>query len=389
ENGAKDSNARFNSAWQKRGGESQGRDASSTIIKGQKILDELDRMGIKRAEYKTAVRSIADHEDARTLLSLATMQLLDGIEKVFDMLEGGAESYAFCFQHWPEEARYAINIWLLDPSVVFGPLVKRVHAIALLSGTLTPFASFTSELRHTFGHQLVAPHVLKDERVFVASISKGHLGRELCGTYQTAETKEYLDQIVGIVKDVAARVGSTGGVLVFVPNYAFLGKLAKRLAGAIAEPRAGGGAEFDRALRQFQGRIAQKQEAVMLCVYRGKASEGLNFQDSYARAVIAIGIPYPSIRDPQIQLKKEYNDRNSTYNGRQWYEAQAYRAMNQALGRAIRHANDWGAIFLLDSRLAEPRAQQSLSSWVSRNIRRYEHYAASCDELDAFVNRNK
>lgn len=46
----------------------------------------------------------------------------------------------------------------------------------------------------------------------------------------------------------------------------------------------------------------------MLCVYRGKASEGVDFKDEYARAVIAVGIPYPSIKDPFINAKKEYND---------------------------------------------------------------------------------
>ena len=36
--------------------------------------------------------------------------------------------------------------------------------------------------------------------------------------------------------------------------------------------------------------------ALMLAVYRGRASEGLDFSDNYARAVIAVGIPYPSIK---------------------------------------------------------------------------------------------
>lgn len=38
----------------------------------------------------------------------------------------------------------------------------------------------------------------------------------------------------------------------------------------------------------------------MLAVYRGRASEGLDFSDNYARAVIAIGIPYPNIKDIQV-----------------------------------------------------------------------------------------
>lgn len=31
-------------------------------------------------------------------------------------------------------------------------------------------------------------------------------------------------------------------------------------------------------------------------------------------------------------------------NGSRWYETEAFRALNQALGRCIRHRNDWGTV---------------------------------------------
>ena len=36
--------------------------------------------------------------------------------------------------------------------------------------------------------------------------------------------------------------------------------------------------------------------------------------------------------------------------GQGWYLQSASRAVNQAMGRVIRHRHDWGAIFLLDDR---------------------------------------
>ena len=82
--------------------------------------------------------------------------------------------------------------------------------------------------------------------------------------------------------------------------------------------------------------------ALFLAVCRGKVSEGLDFADNNARAVICIGIPFPNWKDPKVELKMKYNDnrRNKDKNilqGRQWYEIQAFRALNQALGRCIRH----------------------------------------------------
>ena len=36
--------------------------------------------------------------------------------------------------------------------------------------------------------------------------------------------------------------------------------------------------------------------------------------------------------------------------GQEWYRQQAFRAVNQAVGRVIRHKDDYGAIFLCDHR---------------------------------------
>jgi regulator of telomere elongation helicase 1 len=39
-----------------------------------------------------------------------------------------------------------------------------------------------------------------------------------------------------------------------------------------------------------------------------------------------------------------------TLTGREWYRQQASRAVNQAIGRVIRHRQDFGAILLCDTR---------------------------------------
>ena len=41
----------------------------------------------------------------------------------------------------------------------------------------------------------------------------------------------------------------------------------------------------------------------------------------------------------------------------------ACRALNQAIGRCIRHKADYGAIILLDDRFKQARYQKNLSRW--------------------------
>merc|ERR1719158_70762 len=48
--------------------------------------------------------------------------------------------------------------------------------------------------------------------------------------------------------------------------------------------------------------------AVFMAVCRGKVSEGLDFADNNARAVICVGIPFPAVKDTLVDLKKKYND---------------------------------------------------------------------------------
>ena len=61
-------------------------------------------------------------------------------------------------------------------------------------------------------------------------------------------------------------------------------------------------------------------------------SEGLDFADNNARAVICVGIPYPNVKDVQVDLKKKYNDfrrkennKSELLSGTAWYEIQAFR----------------------------------------------------------------
>lgn len=48
--------------------------------------------------------------------------------------------------------------------------------------------------------------------------------------------------------------------------------------------------------------------ALLIAVCRGKVSEGLDFCDENARAVITIGIPFPNVKDLQVrhQLNELY-----------------------------------------------------------------------------------
>ena len=102
--------------------------------------------------------------------------------------------------------------------------------------------------------------------------------------------------------------------------------------------------------------VSYPNGALLVGVCRGKISEGLDFADDLARIVYVFGIPYPAFKDPEVELKMNYNDHRHQFHknylsGSDWYTGQAFRALFQSVGRCLRHTNDYGAIVFLDERI--------------------------------------
>lgn len=201
-----------------------------------------------------------------------------------------------------------------------------------------------------------------------------------------------------------------GGVLVFLPSYSFLRSCLKAWkpsrygttdeyvwerfeaskGNVVVEPM-GNQVEFERAKQEYSDCIRQSGCALLLAVYRGKMSEGISFNDDYARGVICVGVPFPSSFDRPIKAKRAYNDemRNLCGNkqllpGMEWYSQQAYRAIAQALGRCIRHAGDYGTVILMDSRHCDDGApvngvcfaHRNLPQWMRAHVRNLSMYGS-------------
>jgi len=110
-----------------------------------------------------------------------------------------------------------------------------------------------------------------------------------------------------------------------------------------------------------------------MAVCRGKASEGLDFANADARTVLVVGIPFPSMSSPQVVLKKSFLDSRCklahSLDGQMWYSQQAFRALNQAVGRAVRHRNDYGSVLLLDERYGDTDNMLKMAKWVRPVLR--------------------
>lgn len=131
---------------------------------------------------------------------------------------------------------------------------------------------------------------------------------------------------------------------------------------------------FNAAMLDYYAKINDPncKGAIFMAVCRGKVSEGLDFADANGRAVFIIGLPYPPLKDPKVVLKKKYidgNSKNKDLTSGRWYRLEATRAVNQAIGRVIRHRNDYGAIILLDDKFNDNLVQNEMSLWLRKHIK--------------------
>ena len=127
--------------------------------------------------------------------------------------------------------------------------------------------------------------------------------------------------------------------------------------------------------------------AVLLAVVRGKVSEGIDFADANARGVMVVGVPYPNVKDKRVELKRLYNNEGVSrglLSGDQWYSQQAFRALNQAVGRCLRHRNDHGAILLADERYLRDDMTRHLPKWLRPAMRKCAGFEDSRRGLRSF-----
>ncbi|XP_068645510.1 uncharacterized protein [Aristolochia californica] len=418
---------------------------------GNEALAELHEAGVTRECFPIlqecavkAIKAASDTDLDGVHLSGRSAVLLEGLFSSLSYFfsENGAHAcdYRLALQKYmkrdascaTQKLTVSLNLWLLNPAVVFKEIAGLSLSIILTSGTLSPVDSFASELGVQFETCMEAPHVIDVEsQLWAAVISSGPGNYRLNASYKTADGFDFQDTLGASLEEICKIV--PGGALVFFPSYKLLEKLQSRWIqtgqwsrlnaqkSLFVEPR-GNHEDFESVLKCYYNSIhgntrsvcretakskpkkSDKQDmeqlstkdhspkhtqkaAAFLAVCRGKVSEGIDFSDDNARVVVVVGIPFPNINDIQVVLKKKYNDKykmtRNLLSGSQWYCYQAFRALNQAIGRCIRHRLDYGAIILLDERFKEENTAY-ISKWLRKSIKRYDNFDMSMEGLRKF-----
>jgi chromosome transmission fidelity protein 1 len=122
--------------------------------------------------------------------------------------------------------------------------------------------------------------------------------------------------------------------------------------------------QTDGVLTSFSEKASAGGGALLLSVMGGKLSEGINFANELCRCVVIVGLPYPDANDPLLQEKLKLLP--SSDGGKSYLRSLCLRSVNQSVGRAIRHANDYASIVLMDVRYTQQNAiGDGLPKWLT------------------------
>ncbi|KAM8718412.1 hypothetical protein ACLKA7_001600 [Drosophila subpalustris] len=280
------------------------------------------------------------------------------------------------------KAAKVVNFWCFNPGFGMEQLLNtQVRSVILTSGTLAPLKPLIAELAIPVAHYLENPHIVDQSQVYVKIIGTGPDREQLISNYKNRDNPKYIRSLGQTILNVSRIVPD--GLLVFFPSYPMMNQCvdAWQASGLWAdiscrkpiflEPR--GKDQFTSTMEEFYQAIRDSKGACFMAVCRGKVSEGLDFADRNGRAVIITGLPFPPLKDPKVILKRRYLESNRTkenqlLSGQEWYNLDATRAVNQAIGRVIRHRNDYGAILLCDSRFQDASQVQQLSKWIRGHL---------------------
>ncbi|KAI9801670.1 MAG: ATP-dependent DNA helicase chl1 [Piccolia ochrophora] len=298
-----------------------------------------------------------------------------------------------------------LKYMLLDPTHHFKEILEEARAVILAGGTMSPMSDYTN---HLFGYlpknqiqTLSCGHVIPPQNLEAWPLSSGPTEVELDFTFKKRSTDRMVDELARVITSLCSIIPD--GIVVFFQSYSYLEQVIQRWQrpnglspksawNLLSERKpifreAKDSSNVDDTLQDYSHSIDLGHGGLLLAVVGGKMSEGINFADKLGRGVVLVGLPFPNIHTAEWTAKLEHIE-NAAFDrsaedidksegarrseakaaGREYYENACMRAVNQSIGRAIRHQNDYAAILLLDQRYAGEKIKSKLPGWIQKGL---------------------
>ncbi|RDB17932.1 ATP-dependent DNA helicase CHL1 [Hypsizygus marmoreus] len=299
----------------------------------------------------------------------------------------------------PGNEEVELKYQLLNPSPPFRDIVDAARSVVLAGGTMSPMSDVVNQLFLYLSPERLTSfscgHIIPSSNLQTMVVSKGPRGGELEYKAGRQSDANVIAELGQILLNFAGMVPA--GLIVFFPSYNFLNtaKTAWKTSGVLDklglkkktffEPTET--TDVDKVLQEYSEAVKippslptdKRRGALLFAVIGAKLSEGLNFADDLARAVVIVGLPFANLGSPELRERMSYvkrlEEKRPTKRepgqkdaAAELYENMCMNAVNQSIGRAIRHQRDWASLILLDRRYASTSIRNKLPKWIGSGI---------------------
>ncbi|KAL6935293.1 uncharacterized protein HGUI_00971 [Hanseniaspora guilliermondii] len=281
-----------------------------------------------------------------------------------------------------------------SPGINVSSVIESCSKMVLIGGTMQPFDQFDI----LFHNNQKTRDIFENQSI---KIELGHVipkNNILCQILPDFKFTQSLRSNQNFMTTVGKRIikimeKSPKGCIIFVQSYEYLNQLmmfwerTDKINGIYSQLNSlkrifkENDSTKKNVFEEYCAMIqVKKQDSVLFAVFGGKLSEGINFDDDLARTIICLGLPYPNIFTYEMELmKKKLGTKFNDY-----IDNIVMRQVNQAIGRSIRHINDYAHIVLFDSRYNNSNIKSKVSKWVRDSIIEDQNFGNMLKNIENF-----
>ncbi|KAF3641252.1 putative Peroxidase 48-like [Capsicum annuum] len=304
---------------------------------------------------------------------------------------------------------------MLTGEKIFSEILNQAHAVILAGGTLQPIEETKERLFPWLPpdqlHFFSCGHIIPSENILPIVVPQGPSGHSFDFSYSVRSSSVMIQELGLLISNLVNIVPE--GMVLFFSSFDYEGQVydAWKESGIIGrimkkkrifrEPRSS--TDVETVLKEYKETIdalshnsskrnpESRNGAILLAIVGGKVSEGINFSDGMGRCMVMVGLPYPNPADIELMERIKHIEgfdtsvgkntkfqaerswysgdaqaglhilKSCKHRGKQYYENLCMKAVNQSIGRAIRHINDYAAILLVDKRYTYDPSERNFS----------------------------
>lgn len=267
-----------------------------------------------------------------------------------------------------------LHFTCLDAAIAIKPVFDRFSSVIITSGTLSPLEMYPKMLGFTAVLQESYSMTLARRSFLPMIVTRGSDQAQISSSFQIRNDPGVVRNYGNLLLEFS-RI-TPDGIVVFFPSYLYMESIISMWQGMgildqiwnyklilVETPDS---QESALALETYRTACCNGRGAVMLCVARGKVSEGIDFDHHYGRAVICIGVPFQYTESRILKARLEFLRENYRIRENDFLSFDAMRHAAQCLGRVLRGKDDYGIMVLADRRFQKKRSQ--LPKWISQAI---------------------